>query len=77
MESTKWLNVQKTKLEIPGQSYGDMVSKLELIISLCDRELLRHPVSKAETNVKDLLDSAALQLCKAKKIIEENHLESS
>lgn len=50
-----------------------MVSKLELIISLCDRELLRHPVSKAETNVKDLLDSAALQLCQAKKFIEENH----
>jgi hypothetical protein len=54
-----------------------MVSKLELIISLCDRELLMHPASKAETSVKDLLDSATLQLCQAKKIIEENHLETS
>lgn len=72
-----WSNVRRSKLEIPEQSYGDMVSKLELIISLCDRELLRHPVSKAETNVKDLLDSAALQLCQAKKYIEENHLVES
>jgi hypothetical protein len=47
-----------------------MVSKLELIISLCDRELLRHPVSKAETSVKDLLDSATSQLYQAKKIAE-------
>ena len=71
MESMKWLNVQKAKLEIPEQSYGDMVSKLELIISLCDRELLRHPVSKAESDVKDLIDSATLQLCQVQKIIEE------
>lgn len=72
-----WSNVQRSKLEIPEQSYSDMVSKLELIISLCDRELLMHPASKAETSVKDLLDSATLQLCQAKKIIEENHLETS
>lgn len=48
-----------------------MVSKLELIISLCDRELLRHPVSKAESGIKDLIDSATLQLCQVQKIIEE------
>ena len=50
------------KLEIPEQSYSDMVSKLELIISLCDRELLRHPVSKANSDIKNLLDSATVKL---------------
>jgi len=63
--------VQKAKLKIPEESYSDMVSKLQLIISLCDRELLTHPVSKAESSVKDLIDSAALQLCQVQKIIEE------
>lgn len=48
-----------------------MVSKLELIISLCDRELLMHPVSKAETEVKDMIDFALLRLYQVKKIVED------
>ncbi len=64
-----------SKLEIPKESYSDMVSKLTLIISLCDRELLTHPVSKAESGIKDLIDSATLQLCQAQKIIEEISLK--
>lgn len=65
--------MQKAKLEIPEQSYSDMVSKLELIISLCDSELLRHPVSKAETHIKDILDHAILELYSAKKEVQAAH----
>ena len=63
--------MQKAKLKIPEESYSDMVSKLELIISLCDRELLRHPVSKANSDIKNLLDSAAGDMFKAKDILDK------
>ena len=64
--------MQKAKLEIPEESYSDMVSKLELIISLCDRELLTHPVSAANSNVKNDIDQAVSLLCKAKFFIDQN-----
>jgi hypothetical protein len=53
-------------LEIPRGSYEDMVSKLELIISLCDRELLMHPVCHANSTVKNDIDQAVSLLYKAK-----------